>query len=99
MMFCLPIHTLSPFHQRFVYIDLPEYLADTIFIQNKIHVKFEKEWKKPDNPYIIILCKIKKKDKEKFEKSLKELERKMLLMGHSDYQEMCKNIETMFPQK
>ena len=98
-MFCLKIKTLSPFYLRFAYLDIPEYVADTIFIQNKLHVKFGKEFKKEGNPYIIIMCKIRKKDFDKFEKSLEELERRMLLTGHTDYIEKCEEVKSWFTKK
>ena len=47
-MFCQRIRTLSPFSLTYAYLDIPKYLADQIFIKNKIKVKFKEEFVKAD---------------------------------------------------
>lgn len=52
---------------------------------------------KKGNDYLIIFCKVRKKDEGKFLKALNELEKKMLLMGHHDYIAFCENLKLQMP--
>jgi len=73
-------------------IDTPEYLADSLFIQEQVRVDFGKEYRKEDSAYVMIFCKIRKKDENKFLKALGRLENKMLLMGYRDYRNFCRDF-------
>ena len=85
---CLTSSKLSRYKQ-YMYVDCKNYLADDLFIKNKITVKFEGDFKKDNADYIFVYCKVKKKDHDKFIKTLGELKNKMLIMGHSDYESFC----------
>lgn len=76
-------------YKFFCFIDTEEYLADQLFIKNKIRVWFQSEARKQDTEYVFIICKVKKCDEDIFLRSLEELKRKMLLMGHLDYEKFC----------
>lgn len=41
---------------------------------------------------MIIFCKVRKKDSERFLDALSELPNKMLICGHPDYEEYCDDI-------
>lgn len=86
------------FKIRYVYFDTPDYLADSIFCKYEIPVYYGNEWTKPGEPYKLIECKVKKKYKEKFEKALDEIPTKMNLLGHTDYEEYCQKMITMFQE-
>ncbi len=86
---------ISLFYKNYAYIDHDSYLADDIFISKKIKVKFKGDFKWDDSNYRVVLCKVKKKDSKRFEKALEELEDKMLLTGHVDYEEACKKFSSM----
>ena len=78
------------FKIRYMYLDTPEYLADSLFIKHQVRVYYGKgEWHKPGEEYILIDCTIKRKDKKRFEDALGELNNKMLLCGHNDYEDFC----------
>lgn len=79
----------------YAYIDHLDYLADSLFIQEEITVKFENEYGNESDPYCIIFCKVKKKDEERFRRALGKLENKMLLTGHMDYPDVCKKIDEL----
>lgn len=83
----------SLLHHYYAYVDTRDYLADQIFIKNKFPVRFGEEYFSPKTNYYIIFCRIKKSDTEKFITSMKELESKMLIMGHKDYCEVCENLQ------
>ena len=74
---------------RFMFIDTADYLADQLFIRHKVRVWFGKEFVKKDSPFRLILCKVKKKDVDRFLDALGELENKMLLRGYPEYTEFC----------
>ena len=82
----LRLNKFSFRYNHYVFVDTSEYLADMIFIKNKLKVRFSnKELRKPSTDYVVVFCKVKKKDTETFRKSMKELSDKMELMGRSDY--------------
>ena len=85
---CLTSSKLSKYKQ-YMYVDCKNYLADYLFIKNKITVNFESDFTKDDSDYIFVYCKVKKKDHDKFIKTLGELKNKMLIMGYSDYESFC----------
>jgi len=80
------------FSYTYLYLDTDDYLADSLFYKRKIPVKFKNEFVNENEKYRFITCKIRKKYKEDFEKALEELRSKMLLCGHTDYDERCDTI-------
>lgn len=85
----------SIFSVPYAYVDHSSYLADQLFVQNKVTMKFKGEMVRDDSPYCIILCKVLKKDVTRFEEALGRLKDKMLLLGYKDYPEACDEIAKM----
>ena len=77
---------------HFAFIDVPAYLADQLFIKHKVTVHFGEELHHPEANYMIIFCKVRKKDTDRFLAALEELPDKMLICGHLDYEEYCNDI-------
>lgn len=77
---------------HYAYFDAPEYLADQIFVQKNLKIKFEKELKHPEEPFVIVFCEIRKCDEHLFLKAMEELKNKMLLLGHTDYISFCEKM-------
>ena len=77
----------------FAYVDTDQHLADQLFIKHKVRVNFGQEYAMPDTSYRVIMCSITKKDVSGFLAALKELENKMILMGHVDYSEFCTGLK------
>lgn len=75
---------------NFAYIDTTGYLADRIFIENKVRVKFCGDYKHREKNYVIVTCKVKEKDVPMFLQALKELKNRAILMGNTDYETFCK---------
>ena len=46
----------------------------------------------------MVFCKVKKKDSIRFEDALEKLKDKMLVMGYSDYPEVCNEFEKMIDE-
>ena len=76
----------------YAYVDHFSYLADNLFVQEKVRVKFKGEFEKEGSPYRIIMCRVSKRDTERFEEALEKLKNKMLVMGYRDYDQVCSNI-------
>ena len=95
----IKIRKLSLRFRSYFFVDTGEYLADGLFIKNKITVHFGEEFAKENLPYRFVCCKIRKKDEKLFLKSMEELKKKMLLTGYMDYPEFCSSIiEPMLAQ-
>ena len=82
----------SLFSVFYAYVDHNSYLADSLFVQNKIPVKYKGEMVREDSSYCIVFCKVLKRDVMKFEEALLKLKNKMLLLGHMDYEKTCNEI-------
>ena len=77
-------------NKQFAYIDTTGYLADRIFIENKVRVKFCGDYKHREKNYVVVICKVKEKDVPMFLQALKELKNRAILMGNTDYETFCK---------
>jgi hypothetical protein len=88
----------SIFSVPYAYVDHSAYLADQLFVTNKVTVKFKGEMAREDSPYCIIFCNVLKKDVERFEETLGKLENKMLLFGYRDYPDFCNEIAKMIDE-
>lgn len=83
------LERVSLLYDHYAFIDVPQYYADQLFIRHKVRVHFGKEFQHPDQPYVIIFCKVRKRDRDRFLAALSELDRKMLLCDYPGYSEFC----------
>ena len=79
-------------YKVFLYIDTKEYLADRIFLDYKVRVKWTRQFSHKNSPYLVIFCKVPKKDVSRFEMAMSDLEKKMLIYGYTDYMDLSKSI-------
>lgn len=80
------------FYLQYAYVDLcinDSYVADSPFYRRRIPVRFGRVMVKDNEKYRIVLCKVRRKYREEFEKALGEISNKMSLLGHNDYDEFC----------
>ena len=92
----IPIRIHNPIICKFVYADIDkDFMADQIFVNHKLRVKFKGEFHKAGEKYVMICITIKKKDKDTFIKCMEELKNKAALLGHTDYQEFCDYFHDM----
>lgn len=93
----LKIRKPSLRYDYFLFFDTPKYLADQLFIKQKVRVWFDKEYAKEGSPFLAILCHVKKKDSAKFIAALDALKNKMILCGYPEYeaevQKMMRHLE------
>ena len=93
------VHQLSIFTVPYAYVDHSSYLADNLFAERKISVKFKGEMVREDSPYRIIFCRVMKRDAGRFEEALGKLENKMLLLGYRDYGKVCNEIDQVIGER
>lgn len=81
-------------YSHYMYADLEKYVADNIFIKNKLRVDFGKEFVKEidGEKYIIVFCKFRKNKQDVFIQCMDELNKKMLLCGHTAYEKIKEDI-------
>ena len=87
--------TLERFSLRYYYyafLDTGDYLADNLFINHQVTVKFLQEYGHDDSPYLVIFCRIRKRNEKAFLDAVKELPNKMLICGHPDYPTVCRKF-------
>ncbi len=82
----------------YCFVDTGEYLADGLFVRNRVRVDFKREFAREGDPYRLIYCRTRKKDRERFLDALEQLKDKMLLCGHADYGEFCTWIQKALRQ-
>ena len=86
---------LEKFSLRYVhyaFVDTQPYLADQLFCDHQVTVRFGEEYGKWDTDYRIVFCKVRKGDEGAFLAALEELPGKMLLCGHVDYMDFCRAL-------
>ena len=82
----------SLFYDYFAFLDIEPYAADQLFIQHQVTVHFVREYGKPGCPYRIILCKVRRRDADRFHAAMAELPDKLRLLGYADYLEVCRAL-------
>ncbi|MCD8109053.1 MAG: hypothetical protein LUE14_02990 [Clostridiales bacterium] len=89
----IKLDTRLPWRCHYYILDRVEYLADGIFVQNKIPVRFgRREYKKKGTDYCLVDCWFHKKYEGRFLKCMNGLGDKMCLAGYSDYEKFCKEL-------
>lgn len=88
----LKIRKPSLRYDYFLFFDTPEYLADQLFIKQKVRVWFNQEYAKEGSPFLAIFCRVKKKDSAKFLAALDALKNKMILCGYPEYEAEVKKM-------
>lgn len=89
------IYSCIPWVKKFMYIDTRDYLADALFAEKRIPMKFKGEFVKSGCKYIIVSASCPKKYWEVVLSALRELPDKMLLLGNTDYEDMCNTLMNM----
>ena len=82
----------SLFYDYFAFLDVEPYAADQLFIQRQVTVHFVREYGKPGCPYRIVLCKVRKRNADRFHAAMTELPDKLRLLGYADYLEVCRAL-------
>lgn len=91
-----PLRRFSLCYTHYAIVDVPEHLAERLFLQNRVRVRFCGEYALPALPYRMVFCKCRKKDREAFEAAMDTLPDMMLLCGYSGYAEFCEGFMKSF---
>lgn len=92
----IKLRSWRPFTCRYMFLDTEEYLADSLFVKHNVPVRFGSEYVNKKSKYMVITCRIRKCHEERFKEALAALPDKMLLMGHTDYADFCKELFDVF---
>ena len=96
----LKVLSQSFFSKKYIYIDKLDYLADKIFTKHNIRVKFDGTYADTKGTdYCVVFCKVPKKHESQFINCMIELQRNMLLTGHTDYVDFCTKLWEDFKKK
>ena len=76
----------------FAYLDTNEYLANEMFVQNGLKVFFCKTGRKKDSRYVIVICKVWKKDADRFVRVMDLMNKKMLLLGYGNFEKVLQEF-------
>lgn len=93
----IPIKTHSLFFDHFCYLDTKDYMADQLFENAGLKVRFGKEYASPETDYVFVFCKCLKRDRTKFLETIRKLPPKALLLGHKDYLDVCRRVIRTLP--
>ena len=95
----IKLEQFSLLNCHYAFLDTPEYLADQLFIRHQVKVRFGEELHHPDKDYVVINCRVRKKDEQRFLDALNELPGKMALWGHLDYPQVCEEFQAIIDNK
>lgn len=86
------IKNLVPWRVSFMFIDIKDYLADQLFINEEVRVRFGNEYSKDGCKYICISASCRAKDWYRAQRALEALGTKMVICGNTDYEEYCNEL-------
>lgn len=72
--------------KRYMYLDTEDFLLGSLLQRDPIPVKYETNLTKENEPYRLVMMKVRVKDESRFLQALAELPAKMLLCGFRDYE-------------
>lgn len=96
------IDPFSGFHRYYICVGLRRYYAymdhsdhplDNLFIQEKIPVRFLREYAKPKSCWRIVVVRVAKRDACRFEQAFDQAEKFLLLKGYRGWTEACRNLD------
>lgn len=93
------LRSFFPFFCRYAFLDTGEYLSDRIFAEKGLWVSTGIEFLHESNGYRIVFCRILRWQKKGFMQAMEELGRRMLLMGHQDYDSACREFSGVVRKK
>lgn len=69
------------FRSTYAYLDHLDNIADMLFAQNDIKVRFKGDFHNPDGQFKLVFCSVNNKDIERFEDALAKLPNIFLIRG------------------
>ncbi|MBO5623147.1 MAG: hypothetical protein J5959_16135 [Butyrivibrio sp.] len=81
--------------QKYVFVDTSELLYVKLLHEAGVRVKETWEYAKEGSGLKLIICKILKRDKGRFEGVIGQIRNKALIMGYRDYDEACELLQSI----
>ncbi len=85
----------SIFFQKYIFVDVEELLYERLLRDAGVRIKEAWEYAKKGSSLKLIICRIPKKDREKFESAVGRIRNNALLMGYRDYDETCQKLQDL----
>ena len=82
----------SLFYHYYAYIDSKTNVCEKLLNKHKLSIRVCGQYRSKESQYIMIICRVKKKDDQTFLDVLEELPNTMLICGYHDYPEFCEGI-------
>ena len=89
------LHGLNIFYQKIAYFDNKSYLGSKLFVQNKVRGKYLREYNNDNEDYVIVICKVYKRDLSRFYYCMEKLKDNMLIAGYNGYEDFCIRLENI----
>jgi hypothetical protein len=90
----------SLFFKHFCFWDTHQMLSDRIFSDMGLRVWKRGEYVRDDDPWVVVICKVRKRDFERFMAAMRELKNRAMLCGHPNYvEEVSGIIEQIYSKK
>ncbi len=83
------------FRYQYLYLDHEDYFADKIFIEHKLRIHFGKEYVRDKGVFRVICVSFPKKREKDFLECMKELEKRIMIMGpdsYKYYKDICESV-------
>lgn len=71
----------------FIFMDHKDYIADSLFIQEKCPVEFLQQYEKQGTDWVMVCVRVRKPDIPKFKAAMAKFRNAALLKGHDDYEQ------------
>ena len=82
----------SLFFKHFCFWDIGQMLSDRIFAEMGLRVWRRGEYVKDDGPWVVVICKVRKRDYQRFVAAMHELKKRVTLCGYPHYVEEVSGI-------
>lgn len=92
----IKIRKLSLFSVTYMFLDIEDYLLDSLLIKREVYAKFGKEYAKDNSVFRIIAVTVSKKDEDRLLEAFEEMYNKALINGVKDYEDKCTEIFSKF---
>ncbi len=99
MDFYIKLKQFSLLYSYFAYIDVPDYLADQLFVKHRVYVFYDNEYAHPEHGYRVILCHVARWRRRAFIAALNELPTLMAMAGKGDYMGFCGDMVQSMREK
>lgn len=81
-------------YNNYFFVDCDKYLFENLFYEDGIRAKVTHQLVNEENSFRLIICRIKKKDENRFANIMGKLANKMMLCGYPNYADECEYVQS-----